>query len=91
VLIAPGARLDDGLLEVVIVEPMSLPVIAAKLPSLFRGTLRESPGITMRGAREIHVEAAGEIPFHVDGEPRIGRDRISVRAIPAALRVKVPN
>ena len=63
VLIAPGARLDDGLLEVVVVEPMSLPVIASQLPSLFRGTLCEGPGITMRAAREIQVEAAGEIPF----------------------------
>src|SRR5262245_30456477 len=88
VLIAPGARLDDGLLEVVVVEPMSLPVIASKLPSLFGGTLRESPGITMRAAREIQVETAGEIPFHVDGEPRMGNDRVRVRAIPAALRVK---
>ena len=91
VLIAPGARLDDGLLEVVVVEPMSLPVIASKLPSLFRGTLCESPGITMRAAREIHVEAAGEIPFHVDGEPRLGKDRVTVRAIPGALRVKGPK
>ena len=91
VLIAPGARLDDGLLEVVVIEPMSLPVIASKLPSLFRGTLCESPGITMRAAREIHVEAAGEIPFHVDGEPRLGKDRVTVRAIPGALRVKGPK
>jgi diacylglycerol kinase (ATP) len=91
VLIAPGARLDDGLLEVVIVEPMSLPVIASKLPALFRGTLCESPGITMRAAREVHVEAAGEIPFHVDGEPRLGRDRVTVRTLPGALRVRAPK
>jgi YegS/Rv2252/BmrU family lipid kinase len=88
VLIAPGARLDDGLLEVVIVAPMSLPLVASKLPSLFRGTLRESPGITMRAASEIQVEAAGEIPFHVDGEPRIATERVVVRAVAGALKVK---
>jgi YegS/Rv2252/BmrU family lipid kinase len=91
VLIAPGARLDDGLLEVVVVEPMSLPMIVAKLPALFRGTLRPGAGITMRAAREIRVEAAGEIPFHVDGEPRMGKDRVIVRALPAVLRVKAPK
>lgn len=91
VLIAPGARLDDGLLEVVIVEPMSLPVIASKLPALFRGTLRPCPGITMRATREVLVEAGGEIPFHVDGEPRMGKDRVTARTLAAALKVKVPN
>jgi len=89
VLIAPGARLDDGLLEVVIVEPMSIPAIAAKLPSLFRGTLRAGTGISMRAAREIRVEARGEIPFHADGEPHVGRDVVTVRVHPAALRVRV--
>jgi YegS/Rv2252/BmrU family lipid kinase len=91
VLIAPGARLDDGLLEVVIVQPMSLALVASKLPSLFRGTLRESTGITMRAAREVDVETAGEIPFHVDGEPRLGVDRVRVRAIPGALKVRAPK
>jgi YegS/Rv2252/BmrU family lipid kinase len=91
VLIAPGARLDDGLLEVVVVQPMSIATVAAKLPSLFRGTLCEGPGITMRAAREIQVEAPGEIPFHVDGEPRLGADRVIVRTLPAALKVRGPN
>lgn len=89
VLIAPGARLDDGLLEVVIVEPMSIPTIAVKLPSLFRGTLRAGTGISMRAAREIRVEAPGEIPFHVDGEPHAGRDTVTVTMHPASLRVRV--
>jgi diacylglycerol kinase (ATP) len=91
VLIAPGARLDDGLLEMVMVEPMSLTAIASKLPSLFRGTLRSGAGVTMRAARQISVEAEGEIPFHVDGEPHIGRDRVEVRTHPGALHVKAPK
>jgi YegS/Rv2252/BmrU family lipid kinase len=90
VLIAPGARLDDGLLEVVIVEQLSLLSIAARLPSLFRGTLRPGPGVTMTAAREIVVRSPGEIPYHVDGEPRVGRDVLTVRTFPGALRVRVP-
>jgi YegS/Rv2252/BmrU family lipid kinase len=88
-LIAPGARLDDGLLEVVVVEQLSLASIAWRLPSLFRGTLQPGRGISMRAAREVRIRTSGAIPFHVDGEPRMGRDQLHVRTIPAALQVRV--
>jgi YegS/Rv2252/BmrU family lipid kinase len=88
-LIAPGARLDDGLLEVVVVEQLSLPAIAWRLPSLFRGTLQPGGGVTMRAARDVRICTAGPIPFHVDGEPRLGHEMLHVRTIPRALRVRV--
>ncbi len=89
ILIAPGARLDDGLLEVVVVEQLSLPALAWRLPSLFRGTLQPGRGVTMRAAREVRIRTSGPIPFHVDGEPRLGRDELQVRTIPGALNVRV--
>src|SRR5262245_41015427 len=90
-LIAPDARLDDGRLEVVIVEPHSLPKIAWRLPSLFRGTLRTGWGIDMRSASSLRVRAEGAIPFHVDGEPRLGQDELEVTTHPGALQVKAPR
>ncbi len=89
-LIAPGARLDDGRLEVVIVEPHSLLKIAWRLPALFRGTLRTGWGIDMRSAGSLRVRTSGAIPFHVDGEPRLAQDELVVLTHPRALRVKVP-
>jgi YegS/Rv2252/BmrU family lipid kinase len=88
-LIAPGARLDDGQLEVVIVEQLSLPTIAARLPSLFRGTLQPGRGVYMRAARRLRVRAPEPIPFHVDGEPRLGRREITVAVLAGALCVRV--
>jgi diacylglycerol kinase family enzyme len=90
-LIAPGARLDDGRLEVVIVEQLSLTTIAWRLPSLFRGTLQPGAGVHMRSARRLRVGAREPIPFHVDGEPRLGGREIRVEVIPAALTVRVPT
>ena len=89
VLIAPGARLDDGLLEVVIVDQLSVLSIAARLPSLFRGTLKPGRGVVMRAARTLRIAAAGDIPYHIDGEPRLGRDEIVVTTHPRALHVCV--
>ena len=88
-LIAPGARLDDGLLEVVIVEPLSMWGIASRLPSLFRGTLQAGPGITMKAARTLTIRTAGDIPYHLDGEPRVARDELVIETRPAALHVRV--
>lgn len=86
--IAPGARLDDGLLEVVIVEDLPIFEIARRLPSLYRGTLMPGRGVFMRAAQSCHVKSVGPIPFHVDGEPRLGSSEITVRTHRAALRVR---
>jgi diacylglycerol kinase (ATP) len=89
--IAPGARLDDGLLEVVVVDRLSLLSIAWRLPSLFRGTLQTGRGVTMRSAQQARVHATEPIPFHVDGEPRFGGPDVLVQTIPRALNVRVAS
>jgi YegS/Rv2252/BmrU family lipid kinase len=91
VQIAPGARLDDGLLELVIVEQLSTLAIALRLPSLFRGTLRPGRGVTMRAVRELTVRADAPIPFHVDGEPRLSEAELNVSVLPGALLVRAPR
>jgi diacylglycerol kinase (ATP) len=90
VCIAPGARLDDGLLEMVIVEPLSIAHIAVRLPSVFLGRLKAGRGVTMRAVRALSVEADAEIPFHVDGEPMIGPSTLHVVTHPGALIVRTP-
>jgi diacylglycerol kinase (ATP) len=89
-LIAPQARVDDGQLEVVVVEAQSLARIAVRLPSLFRGTLVPSPGVVMRSWTRLRVSAAEPIGFHVDGEPGEGGTGVDVQLHPGALTVRVP-
>ena len=88
--IAPGARLDDGLLEVVAVEQLSLLGIAWRLPALFRGTLTPAHGVTMRAARSIGIASSEPIPYHLDGEPRLGGRELQLEIVPAALKVRAP-
>jgi YegS/Rv2252/BmrU family lipid kinase len=88
VIIAPDARLDDGQFELVVVEPQSLWAILRRLPALFRGRLRPGAGVTMRAGRELRIDRPGAIPYHVDGEPRAGRDTIRISMVPGALSVR---
>ena len=87
--IAPKALLDDGLIEVVIVEPMSSVHMARQLPAFFGGRLQEGRGIVMRSASSMQISCARPIAFHVDGEPRTGPPSIALQTRRGALLVKV--
>lgn len=87
--IAPQALLDDGVMEVVVVEPMNLVQVARQLPAFFGGRLQQGPGILMRSAASMEISCAEPIAFHVDGEPRTGPTQIALRTHCRALLVKV--
>ncbi|MBY0495262.1 MAG: diacylglycerol kinase family lipid kinase [Cyanobacteria bacterium] len=87
--IAPRALLDDGMMEIVIVEPQSGFSILRQVPAFFRGTLTEGPGLLMRSAASMEISCANPIHFHVDGEPRKGPERIALRTRRRILHVKV--
>lgn len=89
--IAPQALLDDGMMEVVVVEPQSGFSILRQVPAFFRGTLGEGPGLLMRSAASLEISSAHPIRFHVDGEPRLGPDSIRLETRRGILRVKVNN
>ena len=87
--IAPKALLDDGMIEIVVVEPQSGFSIIRQVPAFFKGTLVEGPGVLMRSAATMEISSAEPIRFHVDGEPRVGPESISLRTRRNVLRVKV--
>lgn len=87
--IAPKALLDDGMIEIVVVEPQSGLSIMRQVPAFFRGTLQEGPGILMRSAASMEIGSAHPIRFHVDGEPREGPQLIGLQTRRNVLPVKV--
>jgi YegS/Rv2252/BmrU family lipid kinase len=87
--IAPGARLDDGLLEACVVEDRSVLARFRDARHLALGSVHRAPRMVMQRVRTAIVEADGEIEFHLDGEPGVARDRLTVTIRPGALMVKV--
>jgi YegS/Rv2252/BmrU family lipid kinase len=88
--IAPHARLDDGAIDLVVVEGHTMWSVVSRLPAFFRGTLEDGPGLLMRRATQLSISAERPIRFHVDGEPRSGPETVTLRVHPGALRVRVP-
>lgn len=86
--IAPGALLDDGLLDAIIVEERGILARFWHARHLAKGTPQLAPMVTTRHVRRAVIEADGEMEFHVDGEPGRARGRIEVEVIPTALVIK---
>jgi diacylglycerol kinase (ATP) len=86
--ITHGACLDDGLLDVVIIKPMSKAKLVRTYPRLFSGRHVGIPEYEHHRVRSVTVAAPG-ISAYADGE-RIGALPLTVEAVPQALRVLVP-
>jgi diacylglycerol kinase (ATP) len=87
--IAPGARVDDGELDLVVLEEESRWTTLRQIPRLFDGTVHQARGCHARRIREVTIEAEQPMAYHVDGEPVAGGTRLTVRVHPAALRIAV--
>jgi len=86
--IAPTARLDDGELDLVIVEDCGLLSNLARLPFLMTGGLHRRRGVIVRKVKEVTVTGDAPMGFHVDGEAVAGGMKISARVRPGALRLR---
>jgi diacylglycerol kinase (ATP) len=88
--IAPGAKLDDGKLEAIIVDDRSPVARLWSCRHLALGTIERAPGVIIRGVERATIETDGDIVYHLDGEIGRARGRVDVRVLPKALTVRVP-
>lgn len=88
--IAPRARLDDGHLDLVVVEAQPLWRLLKQIPALFNGSLSPGRGLHMTPVIDAMVRGAAPLAYHVDGEPNVGDDDLRIMTRPRALYVKAP-
>jgi YegS/Rv2252/BmrU family lipid kinase len=87
---APDALLDDGLLEVVVLEAMSKRrFLADMLPKVFKGTHVQLPTVRVFRAKEVEISADRPFTMYADGDP-IGELPVRVRALQGAINMLVP-
>jgi len=90
-IVAPHASLDDGLLDVIVVEQRPLALALLQVPHVFAGTIDRVPGVITRRGRSVEITSGEPVIYHVDGEPFVGAASISARVRPGALRVRAPR
>ena len=85
--ICEGAVLDDGVLDVVVMKPVSKVELVRVFPRLFNGTHVTHPQYEHHRVARVSVAAPG-IAAYADGE-RLGQLPLTVEVAPRALRVFV--
>jgi diacylglycerol kinase (ATP) len=83
---APQARVDDGLLEVVTVGDIGRFKGMASLPLLYRGTHGKLSEVSFERARHLEIEGDKPVGIEADGE-LAGTTPVRFEILPAALEV----
>lgn len=83
--IAEGASLDDGLLDVVVIGPITKPELVRTYPKLFKGTHVHHPAFQRHRVRRVTVACPGIVGY-ADGE-RFGALPLTVECVPGAVTV----
>ena len=89
-MFAPGARVDDGLMDVVLAaDGLTRPMILRELPRIRRGTHLANPKVRVMQATSVHVSTPEDsLLVEADGNVR-GHTPVHFRIMPGALRVVV--
>jgi diacylglycerol kinase (ATP) len=85
--ICPGANPFDGLLGVTIIRPFPKALIPIMACRLLNKKINKSRFVQMFMTDSIRVKSPGEIIGHIDGDPVIFKDDISVVAVHNAVKV----
>lgn len=89
-LIAPEARLQDGLFDLCLLAEAGKMEFLMAFPRVFKGTHTTHPKVTMRRARCIQIESDPPMPVLVDGDV-VGTTPAEFIVFPGAIEVMMPE
>lgn len=88
--IAPGARADDGLLNLTAIPPVTALNAPTLLARLFNGTVHHAAGVVTRVGERFVIERDEPGWLHTDGELHEAGRVIEFSVRPATLRILAP-
>jgi YegS/Rv2252/BmrU family lipid kinase len=89
--LVPGSRLDDGLLDVVVIEDAPAYELVWNASRLFLGGIERFRRYHHHPATTAVLTAGRTFHHHRDGEPEDATDRLEATVVPRALRILVPR
>lgn len=84
--INPGARVDDGLLDVCVVGDTGRAEAMVLLPRVYRGAHLGHPKVRVVRVREVVIEQPRRMPVEMDGELSAA-ERLEITCVPGGLTV----
>jgi len=91
--IAPEAKIDDGMLDLVVVEAISKVKLLRIFPKVYKGEHVGHPAVTIVRTRSARIYVDRTMTMASDGEPimQVGEQGVEVSVRPGALGVVVPD
>lgn len=92
-MFAPHARLDDGLMDVLLAEDLSRATILRELPRIRRGAHLDNPNVRLMRCARVRIETLNSeeaLPVEADGNVR-GRTPAEFHIMPGSLRIVAPK
>jgi diacylglycerol kinase family enzyme len=86
---APDAKADDGLFDVVLIGDITKLDFVATFPKIYRGGHVGHPKIEHLRGRVVSISSATPLPIALDGE-QPGTTPATFEIVPGALRLRVP-
>ena len=86
--VTPDAIVDDGLFDVLVVQPLSRIAFLRVFPSVFKGEHVSDPRVTIHRAKRVVIEAE-DVAAYADGE-RVGTLPIDIEMVAGSLAVLAP-
>jgi len=87
--LAPDARQDDGVFDVVLIGDVTKLDFLTTAPKLYSGRYLSHPKVELLQSSSVAIRASEPLPLEVDGEP-VGATPARFEVVPSALRLRVP-
>jgi diacylglycerol kinase (ATP) len=89
-MLAPDARPDDGLFDVIMIGDVGKVDFLTTAPKLYKGKHVSHPKIEVVRTARVEVDARERLPIELEGE-QVGTTPVTFEVVPGALRVRVPT
>ena len=90
IVIAPGADLDDGILDLCIVRKCTRWDLLRTLPLAYSGSHVKRDYVEMLRGRDFHIESEEELEVYADGE-HLTNSPVTIGILGQRLKVVVPE
>jgi YegS/Rv2252/BmrU family lipid kinase len=87
--LAPDARPDDGLFDVVFIGDINKLDFITTAPKIYSGRYLAHPKVDVARAKVVRVDARERLPIELDGE-QLGTTPVRFEVVPDAIRLRVP-
>ena len=89
--IAPGASMDDGMMNVSVLKPLNAIEIPQTTIQLFTKNIDKNSKMVSLLTRNLHIKRSKPGVMHIDGEPVHTSAEVNVKIVHKGLKVFVPS